>query len=660
MRFTYSVQGGQKYFDKTLEKQALQGDAEAQYSLGVFYYRGKYVNQNDYFALKWIIKAAEQEHPQALYAAACLIEFYGVHRCKQLLPYWLNPEQASLYFLKKASALGQHSAQSNLGFCYFHGEGISKNPKLAETWLKKSAIQYEKQHASKTPYNNLGLENLKGLAKAYFNGEEIEENIEKAFYLCNEINNLAEKQPKFKLEFFSQYRIIKKIKQFLSIKEDNKFNSNLLDLVPDKTVDPTPGLCTGFAILWLYMKRRGKEEEFYNDLYKISTWDGAKSALVEEGKKKPLFNIFEKIIYCVYLFHVNIDLPLDCTEQKTPWVENRIPLGYKQIIQQVNPSELCLLIKELEFIFVCNKEEIIAILKEIIVEGKMICLGASGHLVGIIRMRGRYHIYNPNSWEKSWNFDSIEVCLNELLSMRDIFTNEILYSAVKTVTMIYAYDILDTQYQKFNYKKNTDYAKQCLDSRGENKDINAIGGNPTRSASALLCAIAHNMLGIAKHLLDEHADPNMPDDLSNTPLHTAICSCNDLSIVDYLIKHGAYYNALNKDCNTPAYYAQFHQNKDFLFYLLNIDCLFKAARLGDLKTVRELVEVGTFINAVNKAGRTPLFEAVVGKYKHVIQYLLEQGASVCKTDLKGNTIFSMVKRKQDKKIKNLLIVCQKK
>jgi len=68
-----------------------QGEAEAQFSLGVLYYEGKGVPQDYVEAVNWCRKAAEQGHWKAQYQLA---ESYykgeGVHRDYVLAYFWVS------------------------------------------------------------------------------------------------------------------------------------------------------------------------------------------------------------------------------------------------------------------------------------------------------------------------------------------------------------------------------------------------------------------------------------------------------------------------------------------------------------------------------------------------------------------------------------------
>ena len=52
---------------KWYRKAADQGDADAQFNLGVMYYNGEGVPEDDKEAVKWWRKAAEQGHAEAQY-----------------------------------------------------------------------------------------------------------------------------------------------------------------------------------------------------------------------------------------------------------------------------------------------------------------------------------------------------------------------------------------------------------------------------------------------------------------------------------------------------------------------------------------------------------------------------------------------------------------
>ena len=82
---------------KTLIQKANQGDAEAQYNLGVAYYNGEGVEQSHSKAVYWYQKSAEQ---------------------------------------------GDAEAQYNLGVAYYNGEGVEQSHSKAVYWLRKACENF--------------------------------------------------------------------------------------------------------------------------------------------------------------------------------------------------------------------------------------------------------------------------------------------------------------------------------------------------------------------------------------------------------------------------------------------------------------------------------------------------------------------------------------
>lgn len=92
-------------------KVAKQGDAKAQFKIGVFYDNGKVVTQDLTKAIEWYTKAAEQ---------------------------------------------GYAKAQYNLGNSYYKGEGVEKDIKEAAKWYAKATAQgHEKAQVKLIECNNV-------------------------------------------------------------------------------------------------------------------------------------------------------------------------------------------------------------------------------------------------------------------------------------------------------------------------------------------------------------------------------------------------------------------------------------------------------------------------------------------------------------------------
>lgn len=109
---------------------AQNGDANAYYWLGCFYYQGEGTKQNYTEALKYFQKAANNGDAYS-YAWIAKIYYYG-NGCAQ------NYEEAFKWLLKAANA-GQTVVYGWLGSVYYEGKGCNKNYDEAIKWFKKAA-----------------------------------------------------------------------------------------------------------------------------------------------------------------------------------------------------------------------------------------------------------------------------------------------------------------------------------------------------------------------------------------------------------------------------------------------------------------------------------------------------------------------------------------
>jgi TPR repeat protein len=113
-------------------KAAKQGNREAQTKLGFMYAIGRGVEQNYTTALYWCYKAAEQGDVIAQYNLGLMYaKGQGVVKDNSLALSWYN----------KAAAQGDAHAQFNLGTMYEEGVGVAKDSKQAAVWYRKAAKQ---------------------------------------------------------------------------------------------------------------------------------------------------------------------------------------------------------------------------------------------------------------------------------------------------------------------------------------------------------------------------------------------------------------------------------------------------------------------------------------------------------------------------------------
>ncbi len=109
---------------------AEQGDAEAQFNLGVLHYSGELVPQDDAESARWVRSAAEQGHLEAQYFLALRYdEGRGVPQ---------DSAEAARWYLA-AARRGNGDAQFALGRMYTDGRGVRQDLETAYLWVELAA-----------------------------------------------------------------------------------------------------------------------------------------------------------------------------------------------------------------------------------------------------------------------------------------------------------------------------------------------------------------------------------------------------------------------------------------------------------------------------------------------------------------------------------------
>lgn len=125
----------QGHVDKALPiylQLAEQGNADAEFQLGLIYANGQSVPKDDKQAAEWFTKAANK----GLMAAQTKLGFmYAVGRGVA------QNYTTALYWCYKAAEQGDVIAQYNLGLMYAKGQGVVKDNSLALSWYSKAALQ---------------------------------------------------------------------------------------------------------------------------------------------------------------------------------------------------------------------------------------------------------------------------------------------------------------------------------------------------------------------------------------------------------------------------------------------------------------------------------------------------------------------------------------
>lgn len=139
---------------------AEQGDASAQYNLGLCYYLGNRVTKNYVEAVKWFRKAAMQGNAEAaLKLYECYNNGHGV----------VKSDAEAMRWLSKAGDQGSSDAQIELGDFYYLGLGVTKNYVKAAIWYYRAAMRGD----ARAQYN---------LACCYEKGEGVDQDYEKSIY----------------------------------------------------------------------------------------------------------------------------------------------------------------------------------------------------------------------------------------------------------------------------------------------------------------------------------------------------------------------------------------------------------------------------------------------------------------------------------------------
>ena len=117
-----------------------QGYAAAQYNLGVIYENGSGVAKQYKTAVRWYTLAADQGYVEAQYNLGVIYENgSGV----------AQEYDTALRWYTLASAQGHANAQNNLGAMYYKGAGVQKSNAYAHIWFNIAASSVDTANAQK-------------------------------------------------------------------------------------------------------------------------------------------------------------------------------------------------------------------------------------------------------------------------------------------------------------------------------------------------------------------------------------------------------------------------------------------------------------------------------------------------------------------------------
>ena len=154
---------------KSLIHEAGQGNAAAQYELGVLYENGRGVIKNPAVAAKWYRKAAEQGHAEAQYNLGRMYEkgWWWVDSFRDYFEktgsrqtsagsHQIADHVEAAKWYRMAAEQGHAEAQYHLGVMYLEGSGVPNDGAETVRWYRKAADQGNadaKNEIERYPYN---------------------------------------------------------------------------------------------------------------------------------------------------------------------------------------------------------------------------------------------------------------------------------------------------------------------------------------------------------------------------------------------------------------------------------------------------------------------------------------------------------------------------
>lgn len=180
----------------------------------------------------------------------------------------------------------------------------------------------------------------------------------------------------------------------------------------------------------------------------------------------------------------------------------------------------------------------------------------------------------------------------------------------------------------------------------------ALNKRDDEGQTPLADAVVQEEVDTVRYLLEQGADPNIPNKNGLTPLDHA-CSRGEaaMPLAKLLLDHGALVNpqrsgsfritsldwAISSD-NTELTKLLIEHRADIKAVTdVGRTALHNAANRGDLEIAKTLIEHGADVNAKVTNGWTPLHYAASASRKDIVELLLAKGADINSTDIHGKT-----------------------
>jgi ankyrin repeat protein len=181
----------------------------------------------------------------------------------------------------------------------------------------------------------------------------------------------------------------------------------------------------------------------------------------------------------------------------------------------------------------------------------------------------------------------------------------------------------------------------------------ALNKQDDEGQTPLASAVVQEEVDTVRYLLEQGADPNIPNKNGLTPLDHA-CGRNKAvatTLAKLLLDHGALVNPKRSGSShiTSLDWAISSDNTELTKLLIEHGAdikaaydtgetpLHTAANRGDLEIAKLLIDHGADVNAKLKDGWTPLYYAAYSSRKEMVELLLTHGADINGVDIHGKT-----------------------
>jgi len=121
---------------KLLVPLANESNSQAQFRVGMMYYLGQGVPEDEKLAVFWLKKAAAQGNTEAMFELGSV--FLLGHQAAMLVP---EPDREAALWYFQAGSAGHAEAQYRLGLLFLAGKGVVESRKEAMSWFRKAAAQ---------------------------------------------------------------------------------------------------------------------------------------------------------------------------------------------------------------------------------------------------------------------------------------------------------------------------------------------------------------------------------------------------------------------------------------------------------------------------------------------------------------------------------------